>query len=115
MEEWTTHHCLPAVVATTPPQVEHQLQQQNHTMADTKLIVITGATGAQGGGVVNIMKRTPGWRVRAVTRNPDSDAAKQLTADGTVEVVRADYDDETSLLNAFSVTTSYPQRSPSPD
>ncbi|KAL2115220.1 hypothetical protein VTJ04DRAFT_10883 [Mycothermus thermophilus] len=75
-------------------------------MADTKLIVITGATGAQGGGVVNIMKRTPGWRVRAVTRNPESDAAKKLSADGTVEVVRADYDDETSLLNAFSGATA---------
>ncbi|KAI8932976.1 hypothetical protein NX059_010444 [Plenodomus lindquistii] len=42
----------------------------------TKIIAITGATGSQGGGVVNVMKQTPGWKVRAITRNPNSDAAK---------------------------------------
>ncbi|KAK4035439.1 hypothetical protein C8A01DRAFT_48334 [Parachaetomium inaequale] len=71
-------------------------------MAQVKIIAVTGATGAQGGGVVNILKKTPGWRVRAITRNPDSDAAKALAADGTVEVVRADWDDEDSLAAAFS-------------
>ena len=75
-------------------------------MPNTKIIAITGATGAQGGGVVNIMKATPGWRVRAITRNPDSAAAKQLAADGSVEVVRADWDDEASLANAFVGVTA---------
>ncbi|KAK4121772.1 NAD(P)-binding protein [Parathielavia appendiculata] len=70
-------------------------------MPNVKIIAITGATGAQGGGVVNVMKKTPGWRVRAITRNPDGDAAKKLTADGSVEVVRADFDDEASLVEAF--------------
>jgi uncharacterized protein YbjT (DUF2867 family) len=72
-------------------------------MSTPKIIAVTGATGAQGGGVVNIMKNTPGWKVRAVTRNPDSDAAKALAADGSVEVVRADWDDEASLVKAFEV------------
>lgn len=67
---------------------------------DFKIIAVTGATGSQGGGVVNIMKKTPGWRVRALTRNPESDAAKRLAADG-IEVVQADFVDEESLLKAF--------------
>ena len=75
-----------------------------------KIIAVTGATGAQGGGVVNVMKKTPGWKVRAVTRNPDSDAAKALAADGSVEVVRADFDDEPSLAKAFEVC-SHPRPS----
>lgn len=67
-----------------------------------RIIAVTGATGSQGGGVVNVMKKTPGWKVRAITRNPESDAAKKLSADG-VEVVQASFDDETSLKKAFEV------------
>jgi NAD(P)-dependent dehydrogenase (short-subunit alcohol dehydrogenase family) len=65
-----------------------------------KTIAVTGATGSQGGGVVNIMKKTPRWKVRAITRNPDSDAAKKLVAEG-IEVVKADFEDEASLRAAF--------------
>ena len=64
---------------------------------------MTGATGSQGGGVVNIMKKTPGWKVRAVTRNPESDAAKKLAAEG-IEVVQASFDDQASLEKAFAVS-----------
>lgn len=83
-------------------------------MADVKIIAVTGATGAQGGGVVNVMKKTPGWKVRAVTRNPESDAAKKLAADG-IEVVAADFNDEASLVKAFEVSllpTSPPRHAP---
>ncbi|KAK3314481.1 hypothetical protein B0H66DRAFT_314073 [Apodospora peruviana] len=75
-------------------------------MADVKIIAVTGATGSQGGGVVNIMKKTPGWKVRAVTRNPESEAAKKLAADGSVEVVAADWNDEASLVKAFEGATA---------
>jgi uncharacterized protein YbjT (DUF2867 family) len=67
-----------------------------------KIIAVTGATGAQGGGVVNIMKKTPGWKVRGLTRNVESDAAKKLLAEG-IEVVQADFDDQISLQKAFQV------------
>jgi NAD(P)-dependent dehydrogenase (short-subunit alcohol dehydrogenase family) len=67
---------------------------------NVKVIAVTGATGCQGGGVVNIMKKTPGWRVRAVTRNPESEAAKRLVKEG-IEVIQADFDDEASLRAAF--------------
>jgi uncharacterized protein YbjT (DUF2867 family) len=46
------------------------------------------------------MKKNPGWKVRAITRNPDSDAARKLTAEG-IEVVKADFEDEASLRVAF--------------
>lgn len=67
-----------------------------------KTIVITGATGAQGGGVANILLNTPGWKVRAVTRNIASEKAKDLAARGA-EVVRADSNDVASLESAFKV------------
>jgi NAD(P)-dependent dehydrogenase (short-subunit alcohol dehydrogenase family) len=68
-----------------------------------KIIAVTGATGSQGGGVLNVMKGVPGWKVRALTRNPTSDAAKRL-ADCGIEVVKADFDDESSLRQAFDVS-----------
>ncbi|KAK6200758.1 DNA mismatch repair protein msh6 [Pestalotiopsis sp. IQ-011] len=69
----------------------------------SKTIAVTGATGAQGGGVVNVMKKTPGWKVRALTRNVESDAAEKLAAE-RVEVVSASFDDESSLAAAFEAS-----------
>lgn len=68
----------------------------------SKVIAVTGATGTQGGGVVNVMKKAPGWTVRAVTRNPQSEAANKLAEEG-IEVVKADFDNEASLAKAFEV------------
>ena len=44
------------------------------------LVVVFGATGSQGGSVVKRLLANPKYKVRAVTRNPDSDAAKKLAA-----------------------------------
>lgn len=68
-----------------------------------RIIAVTGATGSQGGGVVNVMKKTPGWKVRAITRNTESEAAKKLAAEG-IEVVQASFDNEESLKQAFVVS-----------
>ncbi|KAH7130090.1 hypothetical protein B0J11DRAFT_522400 [Dendryphion nanum] len=70
-----------------------------------KIIAVTGATGSQGGGVVNVMKKVPGWKVRAITRNTESEAAKKLAAEG-IEVVQASFDDEDSLVKAFKDVTA---------
>jgi uncharacterized protein YbjT (DUF2867 family) len=72
-------------------------------MADTKIIAVTGATGAQGGGLARAILADPsgGFSLRAVTRNPDSDNAKALAAAGA-EVVQADLDDQASLERAFA-------------
>ncbi len=71
-------------------------------MADKKIIAVTGATGAQGGGLARAILSDPGsdFGVRALTRDPSSDRAKAL-ADSGAEVVRADLDDQTSLTRAF--------------
>jgi uncharacterized protein YbjT (DUF2867 family) len=69
----------------------------------SKTIVITGATGAQGGGLVRAILADPKrpFAARAVTRNPGSDAARRL-ADAGAEVVQADLDDRASLSDAFT-------------
>ncbi|KAF5266288.1 hypothetical protein FOXYS1_2873 [Fusarium oxysporum] len=69
-------------------------------MTTKKLIVVIGATGGQGGSVVNSFINDPEWHVRGITRNPSSRKAKNLEARG-VEVVQADLDDRASLAEAF--------------
>jgi uncharacterized protein YbjT (DUF2867 family) len=72
-------------------------------MTDTKIIAVTGATGAQGGGLIRAILAHPdgGFSARAITRNPDSEKAQALAALG-VEVVKGDLDDEASLAQAFA-------------
>ena len=74
-------------------------------MSEKKIIAVTGATGAQGGGLVRAILADPagGFTPRAITRHPDSDAARDLAALGA-EVVQADLDDEASLRRAFAGT-----------
>ncbi|KAF4502533.1 nitrogen metabolic regulation nmr [Fusarium agapanthi] len=66
----------------------------------SKLIVILGATGNQGGSVAEVFLSEPGWKVRALTRNTSTAKAKALSSKGA-EVVRADLDDPSSLKAAF--------------
>ncbi len=67
-----------------------------------KTIAVVGATGAQGGGLVRAILADPsgGFAARALTRNPGSDKARALAADGA-DVVAADVDDPASLRRAF--------------
>jgi uncharacterized protein YbjT (DUF2867 family) len=64
------------------------------------LIVVLGATGNQGGSVVDALLSEKKWKVRGVSRNPDSDKGKALKAKG-VEVVDADFNDIQSIRKAF--------------
>jgi len=61
-------------------------------------VLVAGATGRQGGAVVRHML-PKGWKLRALTRNPKSYAARQL-ADKGVELVQGDLDDPASLERA---------------
>jgi uncharacterized protein YbjT (DUF2867 family) len=79
---------------------------------NNRLILVTGATGQQGGAVLRKL-RERGFPVRALTRDPNSEKARQLVGHGT-EVVRGDLNDPISLTRAldgaygvFSVQTSY--------
>jgi len=47
--------------------------------ADKPLIVICGATGKQGGSVLRALAKTNKYRFRALTRDANSEKAKQLT------------------------------------
>jgi uncharacterized protein YbjT (DUF2867 family) len=65
-----------------------------------KTIVVTGATGQQGGATARHLL-AQGWRVRALTRDPQGAAAQALAAVGA-EVVSGNMDDRTSLDQAFA-------------
>lgn len=71
-------------------------------MTDKKIIAIVGATGAQGGGLAHAILSDPQseFTVRALTRNVNSDKAKDLAKLGA-DVVTADIDDVESLKKAF--------------
>ena len=68
-----------------------------------KIIAVTGATGAQGGGLVRaiLADKSGAYAPRAITRKPDGDKARELAKLG-VEVVTADLDDTASLTKAFA-------------
>jgi uncharacterized protein YbjT (DUF2867 family) len=60
-----------------------------------ELVLVSGATGQQGGAIARELLGA-GWPVRAMTRKPQSDAARALAALGA-EIVTADLDDDSSL------------------
>lgn len=67
-------------------------------MAESGNILVTGATGKQGGAVARgLLAR--GYRVRAMTRHPEGEAAQALAELGA-QVVRGDLDDPASLADA---------------
>ena len=71
-------------------------------MTKRNIIAVTGATGAQGGGLARAILDDPGsgFTVRAITRNSDSDKARAL-AEAGADIVVADLDDPDSLRAAF--------------
>jgi uncharacterized protein YbjT (DUF2867 family) len=64
------------------------------------LILVSGATGQQGGAVARQLLGY-GHRVRVMTRRPESESAKALAGLGAT-VVQADFDDPRSLERALS-------------
>lgn len=65
-----------------------------------KTVLVTGATGRQGGAVVRHML-AKGWKLRALTRNTSSHPAQELARRG-VELVKGDLEDPASVANAAS-------------
>lgn len=70
----------------------------------SQLLVVFGATGQQGGSVVNFVLSDPQlsqqFKIRGVTRSPNNDAAQALQVKG-VEIVQGDLEDETSVKAAL--------------
>jgi len=63
------------------------------------IILVTGATGNQGGAIARQLL-SKGYKVRAMSRNPQSDASRVLAAHGA-EVARGDFADPESLKQAL--------------
>lgn len=68
-------------------------------MEADRIIVVTGATGRQGGAVARHLL-SDGWQVRAVTRSPRGKRALQLATHGA-HVFQADMADPPALRRAF--------------
>ncbi len=71
-------------------------------MKQKKIITVFGATGAQGGGLARAILADPQseFAVRAVTRNPQSEKARELAALGA-EIFKADVNDPQSIRLAL--------------
>lgn len=67
-------------------------------MADKRTVLVTGATGQQGGAVARALLAR-GHRVNALTRKPDSAGAQRLAAAGAV-IVAGDLGDPASVTRA---------------
>jgi uncharacterized protein YbjT (DUF2867 family) len=65
-----------------------------------RTLLITGATGKQGGATIRALAGS-GFRLRAMTRKPESDAALALANSG-IEIVKGDLDDADSLRAALT-------------
>jgi len=66
----------------------------------SKLLTVVGATGTQGLSLINAALKDGSYKIRGLTRNPNSEKAAALSKRG-VEVVKADINDGASLVEAF--------------
>lgn len=70
----------------------------------SKILAVCGATGKQGGSVLNYVLKDPElskqYKIRAITSNPDSEKAQDLKKK-KVEVVQGDFADQASLERAL--------------
>ncbi|PFH58066.1 hypothetical protein XA68_14219 [Ophiocordyceps unilateralis] len=69
--------------------------------SNTKTIAVFGATGKQGGAVArSLLQNRTSFSVRAISRNPGSNASRSLTEAGA-QVVQADGFDRQQMRRAF--------------
>ena len=79
-------------------EVDISVNKPVENVNSAKLILVSGITGRQGGAVAReLLSR--GYRVRGLTRNPESERAQQLARLG-VEMVKGDFNDINSLNQA---------------
>jgi uncharacterized protein YbjT (DUF2867 family) len=69
-------------------------------MTNSRTVLITGVTGQQGGAVVRAL-RDSGFRLRGLTRKPDSEPALALVREG-IDIVTGDLDDESTIRRALA-------------
>src|SRR5450432_3705317 len=69
-------------------------------MTNNRTILITGVTGNQGGAVARALQGS-GFKLRGLTRKPDSEQAATLARNG-VEIVKGDLDDQATLRRVLA-------------
>src|SRR5262249_56631440 len=84
------------LVAFATPIEKRFIMTEGVTAAQSKLVLVTGATGKRGGACVEALL-TRGHKVRALTRNSASPAANRLRERG-VDIVLGDFSDRDSLM-----------------
>ncbi|KAK4992775.1 hypothetical protein LTR66_003322 [Elasticomyces elasticus] len=78
----------------------------------SKALLITGATGRQGGSVIDALLSSPSasdFTILAVTRNPDSPSAKSLASrSDLVKIVKGDFNDVQGMFKSAKATHPQP-------
>lgn len=69
-------------------------------MSDKPKILVTGATGAQGGSVAYFLAKSGKYNVRGLTRDAHSKKAAAMVPEG-VELIEGNLDDKDSLVKAM--------------
>ena len=67
----------------------------------SKTIVVLGATGQQGGAVVDSLQAAGGFTLITPVRNPDSDGAKKLAAGGCATPKLSSFENTEELTSIF--------------
>jgi uncharacterized protein YbjT (DUF2867 family) len=75
------------------------MREEISAMTTNRTILITGVTGNQGGAVARALEGR-GFRLRGLTRKPDSKRAVALARH--VDIVKGDLDDEATLRRALA-------------
>lgn len=74
----------------------------NNSTSDRGMALVFGTTGKQGHAVAVALKSN-GWSVRALVRDPESDAANALASKG-IEILPGDFSDLASIRTAMAGT-----------
>src|SRR5512135_427239 len=77
----------------------HDQRSERKTIMSEEIIAVTGATGLQGRAIARRLL-ADGWKVRALTRDTNKPAARELASKGA-EVVPGDMESRSQLEAAF--------------
>ncbi|CAF0771270.1 unnamed protein product [Brachionus calyciflorus] len=72
----------------------------------SKIIGVFGSTGAQGGSVLRALVKDGKYLIRAITRNPKSEKAIELSKLKNVTVHQADLDDPSTAIEDYGLKQS---------
>lgn len=69
-------------------------------MAGPRNLVVTGATGKQGGALISALlaESSHPFTIYAVTRNTTSNGAQKLAKNANVKVIQGDFDSATAIF-----------------